>query len=32
MEKYLMLKTNTIKNFLMFKMKCIIDGGCIFDD
>ena len=31
MKKCLLLKINTITNFLTFRMKYIIDKGCLFD-
>ena len=31
-KKYLLLEINTILEFLPFRMKYIIDGGCLFDD
>ena len=31
MRKYLLLEINTITKFLLFKMKNVIDGGCLFD-
>ena len=30
--KFFMVKINTVKKFLLFRMECIIDGGGIFDD
>ena len=31
-KKYLLLEINTIKKSLLFRIKYIIDGGCLFDD
>ena len=30
MKKCLLLETFTITKFLLFKMKHVIDGGCLF--
>ena len=31
-KNYLLLKIDSIKKFLLFRMKYIIDGGCLFND
>ena len=31
-KKHWLLETNTISTFLLFNMKYIIDGGCLFED
>ena len=30
-KKYLLIEINTFTKFLLFRMKCVIDRGCLFD-